>query len=859
MVISSHLIEQLKEIVDNMCEALNNVAANSDLPAGLELGRAARYEMGEFMMYLAAADGTIQADEAKFISTITEMDLTTRDIDQTIEEENIQSAEFKQKVPEVFKVLIIVDQQLNAEGKDSSASDAMLRIYEAIGMCLVFSSGEIDENVMSAYGIYMKMLKKYREEHLDIKDPTDEVHSTAEHQKTQAKENISEDDSAGEKEESLEKLIDELNNLVGLQAVKNDVNSLIHLQEMKRLRKERGLKEIPVSNHLVFYGNPGTGKTTVARLLARIYHVMGILSKGQFTEVDRSGLVAGYVGQTALKVQEVVEKSLGGVLFIDEAYTLTYSSSGNDYGQEAVDTLLKAMEDYRDDFIVIVAGYPRLMEQFINSNPGLQSRFNKYINFEDYNADELQEIFRVMCKNAGYVPTQEVLAYSASVFEEMYRNRGENFANAREVRNFFEKAMVRQADRLFSVPHPSNDQLCTLEIEDVKGAEGGAGPSEGADASAVVIPSKGDEQKEKTEAGNTAEVLELSEEDEPAQKAEESDAAAVMIPSEGDEQKEKTETVSTENDPESPEIGELKGKTEAVGTGIVPEPSGMDELKEKAERSDTAEESVSTEIIPESSEIDELRQEIREYRVRLTAAMAEKDELLNIICPQLELKYVTTFGDLEVDLFEAQCRCKRLKRQIEMMRARTNRQEAFDPEKIIEILEQEFAKYAEKIEEEKEKVNAARERSEEKPAPDTLEKLKKLYRQLVKKLHPDLHTEQSASEKDLFRKVVDAYKSYDLAQMELLYEMAAGEEPELPEESPESLQAEADRLKGLLSEVLSEIEIIKSGYPYTAKELLEDEDAIARKRAELQELLSEYQDKVRYYEEKVKAMEKANE
>lgn len=272
----------------------------------------------------------------------------------------------------------------------------------------------------------------------------------------------------GEVEASLDDLLSELNNLIGLRLVKQDVSSLIHLQEIKRLRKARGLKEIPVSNHLVFYGNPGTGKTTVARLLAKIYYSMGILSQGQFVEVDRSGLVAGYVGQTAIKVQEVVKSALGGVLFIDEAYTLSYSNNSNDYGQEAIDTLLKAMEDNRDDLIVIVAGYPELMARFIDSNPGLRSRFNKYINFEDYNVSELVQIFEVMCKNAGYTPESDVLTYTEKVFEQKYKNRGKNFANAREVRNYFEDAILRQADRLFGVKNPTNVELATLILSDVQ-------------------------------------------------------------------------------------------------------------------------------------------------------------------------------------------------------------------------------------------------------------------------------------------------------------------------------------------------------------------------------------------------------
>ena len=266
----------------------------------------------------------------------------------------------------------------------------------------------------------------------------------------------------------LEDVVNEINSLVGLQSIKAEVQSLINMLHVQRLRKQAGLPDINQSNHMVFYGNPGTGKTTIARRLGDIYRHLGILSSGHFIETDRAGLVGGYLGQTAIKTNEVLNSALGGILFIDEAYTLSPKQNQDQYGQEAIDTILKFMEDHRDNLVVIVAGYQDLMREFLQSNPGIRSRFNKYFFFEDYGHDELEKIFYLMADKGHYFVTSDAEEHLRSLLIEMVESKSPNFGNGRTIRNFFEKTVSNQSDRIIRQGLSEKLELMRIDLSDIR-------------------------------------------------------------------------------------------------------------------------------------------------------------------------------------------------------------------------------------------------------------------------------------------------------------------------------------------------------------------------------------------------------
>lgn len=267
---------------------------------------------------------------------------------------------------------------------------------------------------------------------------------------------------------TLPQLLADLDKLIGLESVKSKVDDLIAYQKVQMLREQQGLHSQKGTLHMAFTGNPGTGKTTVARIIGRIYKQIGLLSKGHFIEVSRTDLIAGYQGQTALKVKKVIDRAKGGVLFIDEAYSITENDHTDSYGRECLTELTKALEDYRNDLVVIVAGYTEPMEHFFASNLGLKSRFNTFIEFPDYSADELYDMLKNLCTSNDYSLSDEASHLIFDFLKEQVETKNENFANGRLVRNIYDDLVMNHARRVAACSHPDQKELSLIIADDFK-------------------------------------------------------------------------------------------------------------------------------------------------------------------------------------------------------------------------------------------------------------------------------------------------------------------------------------------------------------------------------------------------------
>lgn len=442
----------------------------------------AQFAIMKFMLYIADSDRSIMDYEVNIINRVLDFNLTRDYVTQFVSTHRISADGIFDTILGLLTVFINADIQNQAE--NGSTSLMLLEFLDELGLEFITCDGSNDDRQAKSLALLMLRLKSFRNAYLrnwnklykegkltPLSPPPAPLTPETPAAKPGAacfETNQPKPEEPPEPEETLEELLQDLNDLTGLTKVKEDLNSLINLLKIHKMRAERGLPQASVSLHMVFSGNPGTGKTTVARMMSRIYRKLGVLSKGHLVEVDRSGLVSGYVGQTAIKTKKVIDSAIGGVLFIDEAYSLTPAGASNDFGIEAINTLLKAMEDQRDDFVVIVAGYPELMQNFLDSNPGLRSRFNKQILFEDYTGDELMDIYSGICGKSFFEMTDDAAECTRTFFRDRAKQHLPGFANGRDVRNYFEKAMTNQADRVAAMKNVTDSDLVTITKADVE-------------------------------------------------------------------------------------------------------------------------------------------------------------------------------------------------------------------------------------------------------------------------------------------------------------------------------------------------------------------------------------------------------
>ena len=485
------------ELIRKYGERFDELDAQKDTRMKDYLGRSIReqfdYDLETIACSLAQFDGKAIPEEIALINGALGLDLDEAAVSERAQKASDAKDDLFAVPPKSFVAAVVYDNYLYSETKNpnDSCSELMLRTLKTLCEEILICDGGMGVEASVRFTSLVNTIQDLLTEKLDSWEGKPRISAIAispnggipklqtgqaGQQAAQAQSTTGATEAAAEEvedEATLEELLEELNSLTGMKQVKQEVASLVNLARIQKAREEHGIKQNPLSLHLVFYGNPGTGKTTVARLISRFYKKLGILSKGHLVEVDRSGLVAGYVGQTALKTAEVIEKALGGVLFIDEAYALSVHHGETDYGREAIDTLLKGMEDHRDDLVVIVAGYTEPMQDFLNSNPGLRSRFNKFILFKDFTPDELREIFQSQCSKNSYEPTEDACEAAGAHFAELVARHDPSFANGRTVRNFFEDVITCQANRLAEVAEEelTREALVTITLDDIEAAK----------------------------------------------------------------------------------------------------------------------------------------------------------------------------------------------------------------------------------------------------------------------------------------------------------------------------------------------------------------------------------------------------